>query len=100
MIQQIVSSGKSIAFLAAVATLVLAQVGSLSMSVHPVGFSFVAEETSGGGELLDLACAAAVLAHEGLEVRVDVFTVGGGVVSERSCKVDGREMSIRTHSCT
>lgn len=75
MIKEIVAPGEAVSEHTALAARVVAEVGPVAMAVHAVGFAFVAEEASGGGELL--LGAGVDFAAEGFEVGVDELAVEG-----------------------
>lgn len=72
MIKQVVFPRKSIAGLRAVAARVLTEVWLITVSMHCMRFSFMAEQTGCGGKVL--FGARSVLAAKGFDVRIDVFT--------------------------
>lgn len=66
VVEQVVRSGKSIIGAGSVAVLELAEEWLVSMSMESVGLTFVAKETSGGGEAV--VVAVLVLAAEWFDV--------------------------------
>lgn len=90
-------AGKTISLDAALAAFVAAQEGLVSVAVHGMGFSLVAEQARCRGELEFLA--GTDLALVGLQVRIHEFTGNENVVSFVTC-VWGLGTFYRTRNCT
>lgn len=73
MVTEVISPWEAVTFHAAVAAFEPTIEGFVTMSMHPMGFSFVSEQAGYGGELL--ARTLSQLAGERLEVRVNVFAL-------------------------
>jgi hypothetical protein len=69
VVKQVVSPGESISWNTSFTSRVEAEVGAITMTMHPVCLSFMAEQTSSGGELL--LGTSLDLASEGFDMRVN-----------------------------
>jgi hypothetical protein len=90
-------AGEAISLDAALAAFITAQEGLVSVAVHGMGFTLVAEQAGCGGELEFLASTD--LALVGLQVGIHEFTGAENVVSFATY-VWGEGVYNRTRNCT